>query len=261
MTKSLFDLSCRTAIVTGATKGIGRAIAFRMAEAGAEVVVSSRDEGRCRDAADEITAAGGRAIGIPVNISHIEKLDGYLDRVREQISHPVTVFVGNAAVNPYYGSIVDIEEAAFDRIYNANVKSTLWMVRRLTPEMKEHGGGAIIFVTSISALRGTDDIGAYGASKAALTSVARSLAVGLGPDGIRANCIAPGLIKTDFAKPLLEDPEKVAAVERRYPLRRIGEPDDLAGAAVFLASDASRFVTGQTIVVDGGVSIAGTGRL
>ncbi|MHB2263643.1 SDR family NAD(P)-dependent oxidoreductase [Aliihoeflea sp. PC F10.4] len=257
---SLFDLDGKTAIVTGATKGIGRAIATRLAEAGAEVVVSSRDVERCETVAQEIRNLGGKAVGIALNISRIDDFDPYLERVRAQTSNEISIYVGNAALNPHYGPMLTVSEAEFDKIFLGNVKGNIWMAKKLVDGMKRAGGGAFVFVSSISAHRGTDDIGVYGASKAALESVARSLAVGLGADGIRANCVAPGLVRTDFAKPLWTDPERERVAAERYPLKRIGEPDDLAGAVAFLVSDAGRFVTGQTIVVDGGISIAGTGR-
>ena len=169
----------------------------------------------------------------------------------------VDILVGNAAANPYYGPLTGIEERALDKILATNLKANLWLAKEVLPGMAERRDGAVIFVASIAGLRGTDDIGAYGLSKAALESMARSLAVRWGRHNIRVNCIAPGLVRTDFARALWEDPAKLAAAEAAYPLRRIGDPDDIAGAAVWLASPAGAFITGQTIVVDGGSNIAG----
>ena len=160
--------------------------------------------------------------------------------------------VGNAAANPHYGPIVDVDEISFDKIIDTNVKANLWLCKLLLPAMADRRDGVVILITSIAGLQGTDDIGVYGLSKAAESSMARSLAVGWGEHNIRVNCIAPGLVKTDFARTLWDDAEKLRRAEAAYPLKRIGEPDDIAGIAVFLASPAGSFITGQTIVADGG---------
>ena len=168
----------------------------------------------------------------------------------------IDCLVGNAAVNPHYGPMTTIGESAFEKIFNCNVRANLWLARLVLPGMAERGDGTIIYVSSIAGIKGTDDIGTYGISKAAVIAMARNLAVTWGEHGIRVNTIAPGLVRTDFAKALWENPERLARVEEHYPMRRIGEPDDIAGTAVFLASDAGRYITGQTIVVDGGGTIA-----
>ncbi|MEX2650104.1 MAG: SDR family oxidoreductase [Alphaproteobacteria bacterium] len=255
----LFSLAGKVALVTGGTKGIGRAIALRLAEAGASVAVASRDVERCKKTAEAIAATGARAAGIPCNVSHIDKLPGLVAAVERALGG-IDVLVGNAAVNPHYGPMTEIPESAFDKIFTANVKANLWLARLVIPGMVARGGGAIVFLSSIAALSGTDDIGTYGASKAALGAMARSLAVRWGAKGIRVNCIAPGLVRTDFARALWDDPEKSRAAAEAYPMGRLGEPDDIAGAAVFLAARAGAWVTGQTIVIDGGMTIAGTGR-
>jgi len=252
----LFRLDGKTAIVTGGSRGIGRAIALRMAEAGANVVVSSRTEEACQTVVAEIEAAGGRAVAAPCNVSRLEALPGLVKAARDAFGR-IDILVGNAAANPYYGPLTGIEERALDKILDTNLKANLWLCKEVLPEMAERRDGAVIFIASIAGLRGTDDIGAYGLSKAALESMARSLAVRWGQHNIRVNCIAPGLVKTDFARALWENPERLAAAEAAYPLRRVGEPDDIAGAAVWLASPGGAFVTGQTIVVDGGITIAG----
>lgn len=251
----LFSLEGKTALITGATKGIGRGIALRMAEAGAQIVVSSRKKERCDEVVAEIQAAGGTAIAVPCDTSNIDSVNMLADKALETFGR-VDVLVGNAAANPHFGPLVEIDSASIDKIIATNMKANLQLAKRLLPGMAANRDGAVIFVTSVAGLRGSNDIGAYGMSKAALSSMARSLAVGWGEFNVRVNCIAPGVIKTDFAKPLHEDPETLRKTEALYPLRRLGEVDDVAGVAVFLASRAGAFITGQELVVDGGAVIA-----
>ena len=255
----MFSLEGKTALVTGASRGIGRAIAESLAEAGAAVVISSRTAGDCEDVAESIRKTGGKAVAIACNVSHLDALPGFVAEAEAALG-PIDILVGNAAANPHYGPMTEIEEPAFDKIIDTNIKANLWLAREVLPKMAERGGGTVIFVSSIGACRGNDDIGTYGISKAAEEAMARNLAVGWGRKNIRVNCIAPGLVRTDFARALWDDPEKLRYAEAAYPLGRIGDPEDIAGVAVFLASDAARFVTGQTIVADGGVTISGTGR-
>ena len=254
----LFDLTGQVAVITGASKGIGRAIAERMAEAGAKVVVSSRKIDACQEVVEGIRAKGGDATAIACNVTHIEQLESLIEKSLKAYGH-LDCLVGNAAVNPHYGPMTTIDEGAFEKIMNCNVRANLWLSRLVIPQMVERKGGTIILISSIAGIKGTDDIGTYGMSKAADMAMARNLAVRWGEHGIRVNTIAPGLIKTDFAKALWEDPARRASVEAQYPLRRIGEPDDIAGTAIFLAADAGRYITGQTIVVDGGSTIAVNG--
>ncbi|MGY8998148.1 MAG: SDR family NAD(P)-dependent oxidoreductase [Alphaproteobacteria bacterium] len=254
----LFDLTGQVVVITGASKGIGRAIAERMAEAGAKVVVSSRKIDACQEVVEGIRAKGGDATAIACNVTHIEQLESLIEQSLKAYGH-IDCLVGNAAVNPHYGPMTTIDEGAFEKIMNCNVRANLWLSRLVIPQMVERKGGTIILISSIAGIKGTDDIGTYGMSKAADMAMARNLAVRWGEHGIRVNTIAPGLIKTDFAKALWEDPVKRASVEAQYPLRRIGEPDDIAGTAIFLAADAGRYITGQTIVVDGGSTIAVNG--
>ena len=250
----MFDLAGHVALVTGATKGIGRAIAFALARAGARVVVSSRDEERCAETARAITDAGGEASGYACNISHLDRLQGLVDHAVATYGR-IDCLVCNAAVNPHYGPMATITEDAYDKIMATNVKSNLWLCNMVAPQMAERRGGSIIIISSIAGLAGSAGIGVYGISKAADSQLARNLAVEWGADNIRANCIAPGLVKTDFARALWEDPERRAKALEGYPLGRLGEPDDIAGAAVFLAARAGQWLTGQTIVIDGGWAI------
>jgi len=254
----LFDLTGQVAVVTGGSKGIGRAICERMAEAGAKVVVSSRKIDACEEVVAGIKARGGEAMPVACNVTHIDQLQNLVDESMKAYGK-IDCLVGNAAVNPHYGPMTTIEESAFEKIMNCNIRANLWLSRMVLPQMAERRDGSIILISSIAWIKGTDDIGVYGISKAADMAMARNLAVRWGEHNIRVNTIAPGLIRTDFAKALWEDPEKLASVEAQYPLRRIGEPDDIAGVAILLAADAGRYITGQTIVVDGGSTIAVSG--
>jgi NAD(P)-dependent dehydrogenase (short-subunit alcohol dehydrogenase family) len=226
-----------------------------MASLGARVVVSSRKIEACEPVVEGIRQAGGEAIAIPCNISRKAEVEALVAGTRERLG-PVDVLVCNAAVNPVYGPMSSLSDEAFDKIMGANVKSNLWLCNLVIPEMAERGGGAVVIVSSIAGLRGTGVIGGYGISKAADFALARNLAVEWGPQNVRINCIAPGLVKTDFARALWEDPQALEQRNSQTPLRRIGTPDEIGPVAAFLASSASSFMTGQTVVVDGGVTIA-----
>jgi NAD(P)-dependent dehydrogenase (short-subunit alcohol dehydrogenase family) len=253
---SLFDLNGKVAVITGSSRGIGRAIAWRMAEQGARVVISSRKAQACEEVVAEINAAhgAGRAIAVPANISSKDELRRLVDATNQAFGK-IDILVCNAASNPHYGPLSGIQDEQFRKILDNNVIANHWLVQMVVPQMVARRDGAIIIVSSIGGLRGSPVIGAYNISKAADMQLARNLAVEYGPHNVRVNCIAPGLIKTDFARALWEDPERLQQVNTMAPLRRIGEPDEIAGTAVFLASRAGSFVTGQTIVVDGGVTI------
>ncbi len=252
---NLFDLTGKVAIITGSSRGIGRAIAERMADHGAKVVISSRKAGPCDEVAAEINAAHpGHAIAVPANISSKADLQRLVDETRKAFGQ-IDILVCNAASNPYYGPMAGIEDDQFRKILENNVIANHWMVQMVAPEMVARKDGAIIIVSSIGGLRGSPVIGAYNISKAADFQLARNLAVDLGPDNVRVNCIAPGLIKTDFAKALWDNPDTLKRATSGSPLRRIGEANEIAGAAVFLASAAGTFMTGQAIVIDGGATI------
>ena len=253
---NLFDLTGKVALVTGSTKGIGEAIVHRFAEHGAKVVVSSRKADACEKVAGDINKARGKdvAAAIPCNINYKEQLQNLVAQTRAKWGR-IDVLVCNAALNPYYGPQMDIPDEAFDKIMGANVRSNHWLCQLVLPEMVERKDGAIVIVSSIGGLRGSPVLGAYCISKAADFQLARNIAVEYGPHNIRANAIAPGLIKTDFARALWENPETLRRSTAGAPLRRIGEPDEIAGAAVFLASKAGSFMTGQAVVVDGGATI------
>lgn len=252
----MFDLSGKVALITGSSRGIGRAIAERMAEFGAKVVISSRKAEACEEVAAGINALGGSAIAHAASISDRGALQGLVDRTMAEWGR-IDILVCNAAVNPYYGPLLDITDEAFDKIMASNVRSNLWLCAMVMPQMGEREDGAVIVVSSIAGLKGNTALGAYGISKAADMQLVRNLAVEWGPRNVRVNALAPAIIRTDFARKLWEDPTIYAKATQGYPLRRIGEPDEVAGAAIFLASSAGAFVTGQTIVIDGGMTIGG----
>jgi NAD(P)-dependent dehydrogenase (short-subunit alcohol dehydrogenase family) len=253
---NLFDLSGKVAIVTGSSRGIGRAIAEALAEQGAKVVISSRKAEACEEAARAINDRHGEGTAsvVPANISSKEALQQLADETRRQLGR-IDILVCNAASNPYYGPMGGIADDQFRKILENNVIANHWLIQMVAPEMVERKEGSIIIVSSIGGLTSSTVIGAYNISKAADFQLARNLAAEFGPAGVRVNCIAPGLVRTDFARALWENPETLKAVTRGTPMRRIGEPHEIAGAAVFLASPASTFMTGQTIVVDGGSTI------
>jgi len=253
---SLFSLQGKVAVITGSSRGIGRAIAERLAEHGAKVVISSRKLEPCEQVAAALNAkhGAGTAIAVAANISSKDALHQLIEQTTQRLG-PVDVLVCNAASNPYYGPMAGISDEQFRKVLDNNILSNHWLINAVAPGMIERKGGSIIIVSSIGGLRGSSVIGAYCISKAADLQLARNLAVEFGPHNVRVNCIAPGLIKTDFARALWENPEALAARNAETPLRRIGEPDEIAGAAVYLASSASSFMTGQALVVDGGVTI------
>jgi NAD(P)-dependent dehydrogenase (short-subunit alcohol dehydrogenase family) len=253
---NLFDLTGKVAIITGSSRGIGKAIAERMAEHGAKVVISSRKLEPCEEVATALNAkhGAGTAIAVPANIASKNDLQNLVDETLRAFGQ-VDICVCNAASNPYYGPLAGISDDQFRKILDNNIISNHWLIGMVAPAMRERKDGAIIIVSSIGGLRGNAIIGAYNISKAADFQLARNLAHEFGPDNVRVNCIAPGLIKTDFAKALWDDPATLERSTKGVPLRRIGEPDELAGAAIYLASKAGSFMTGQALVVDGGATI------
>jgi len=253
---SQFDLTGMVAIVTGSSRGIGLASARELAEHGAKIVISSRKQDACAAVAAELNAKHGEgtAIAVAANISDKARLQHLVDETRAQLGR-IDILVCNAASNPYYGPQAGIADDQFRKILDNNIVSNHWLIQMVAPEMLERRSGSIIIISSIGGLRGSPVIGAYCISKAADMQLARNLAVEFGPSNVRVNCIAPGLIKTDFARALWEDPQRIEAANTSVPLRRIGEPEEIAGAVVFLASSASNFMTGQTMVIDGGVTI------
>ena len=254
----MFDLTGKTAIITGSSKGIGRSIAFAMAEQGANVVVSSRKADACQVVADEINqkyeGKSGRAMVIPCNISDTTALQMLVDETRAKLDK-IDILVCNAATNPYFGSIQNIPEKAIDKLMDNNIKSNILLCQMVIPEMVERKEGSIIMISSVGGLKASTVIGGYNVTKAADIMIVKNLAAEFGKHNVRTNAIAPGLFRTDFAKALWENPDILKASTAGCPMRRIGEPDEIGGAAVFLASKASSFVNGHTLVVDGGVMV------
>lgn len=253
--KNPFDLSGQVAVITGSSKGIGRSIAEVMAGMGAKVVVSSRKADACEEVAAGIRRAGGEATVIPCHIGRKEDCQGLIGGAIAKYGK-VDTLVCNAAVNPYFGPLSGISDDQWDKIMESNVRSNLWLANLSAPGMAERGGGTIVIVSSIGGLKGSAKLGAYGVSKAADFGLTRALAVEWGPKNVRVNAIAPGLVKTDFARALWEDKANLDKRLENSPLKRIGDPDDIGGIAAFLASKPASFITGQVIVADGGVTIA-----
>ena len=256
MASSLFDLTGKVAVITGSTRGIGRAIAEEMARAGAKVIISSRKTEACEEVAAAIRAEGLEATPIACNISKKAELENLVAETRK-VYGKIDVLVCNAALNPYYGPMAGASDEVFTKIMAVNIQSNLWLCNMVMPEMAERKDGSVIIVSSIGGLKGSTVLGLYCISKAADFQLVRNLAVEWGEHNIRVNAIAPGLVKTDFAKALWDNPDTLAKVEAGTPLRRIGESIDIAGAAVFLGSKAGSWMTGQQIVIDGGVTISG----
>ena len=258
MTSNLFDLSGKTALITGSSKGIGRAIAVEMARHGATVVISSRKAENCAEVAaainTELVGQPGRAVVIAAHIGHKEELARLVKETRDKLGK-IDILVCNAAVNPAYGPMRDLADSAFEKILDINILANHWLCHMVLPEMIERRDGAIIIVSSVGGLRGHATLGAYCISKAADLQLVRNLAVENGPHNIRVNAISPGLIRTDFARALWENPDTLARRTEHDPLRRIGEPEEVAGIAVYLAARAGSFTTGQNFVVDGGATI------
>jgi NAD(P)-dependent dehydrogenase (short-subunit alcohol dehydrogenase family) len=255
---SLFDITGRVAIITGSSRGIGRAVAEHLAKHGAKVVISSRKLDACMPVAEAINEARGRgtALAVAANISSKEDLANLVDKTRETFGK-IDILVCNAATNVHMGSMSTLTDEQFRKILDNNILSNHWLIQLVAPEMTARRDGAIVIVSSVGGLKGSAVLGAYSVSKAADFQLARNLAVELGPHNVRINCVAPGLIKTDFAKALWQNPTIAKTYEQATPLRRLGETDDVAGAVVFLCSPAGRFITGQTLVIDGGATVGG----
>ena len=256
VTTNLFDLTGHVSLLTGASKGMGRCMAIALAQHGSKVVVSSRKIDQCEAVVAEINDECGeeRAIAVACNIGYKDQLQALVDETHERLG-PIDNLIANAGVNPFYGSMSDIPDEAFDKTLASNVRSNHWLCQMVLPDMIEKGRGAIMITSSTGAFAGSETLGTYNISKLADIALVRNLALEWGPKGVRVNAICPGLIKTDFAKALWDNPESVARVNEQTPLRRLGESEDFMGLAVYLASDASAYVTGQALTVCGGTNM------
>lgn len=251
----LLQLKDKVVLVTGSSRGIGRAIAEMMAEAGAKVVVSSRKAEACEPVAEAIRAKGGEALVVPCHIGNPDDLQNLVDTTLRAYGR-IDVLVPNAAINPVYGPMQDLPDEVFDKMLTTNVSRMVTLAKMVLPGMAENGGGSMVIISSVAAIKGSTTLGAYGVTKAADAAIARALALEWGPSNIRVNAIGPGLIKTDFARALWENPERIERINNANPLRRMGTVDEIAGTALWLASPLSGYVNGQLIIADGGQSLA-----
>ena len=249
----LFDLSGKTAVLTGASKGMGLAMATALAEHGAKVVISARNQDQLETATQTINSLCGKDMAIPIvaNAGQRDALENLVETARSRAGS-IDIVIGNAGVNPYFGPTSEISDAAYQKTMTTNVQSNLWLAQLTVSDMVKKGAGSVIFTASVAALKPSEQLGTYGMSKLALIGLTRNLAQEFGPHGVRFNAICPGLIRTDFARELWENPKVEDRIQQQIPLRRLGEADDLKGLAVFLASDASRYMTGQALTVCGG---------
>jgi len=255
----LFDLTGKVALITGASKGMGKAMAEGLAEHGAKVVISSRKLDQCEATAAEINekCGAGSAVAIACNIGYKEQLQELVDQTRAQLG-PIDILIGNAGVNPFYGPMSEIPDSAFDKIMASNVRSNHWLCQMVAPDMIAKGSGSMMITASVGAFGPSVNLGTYNISKLADIALVRNLAAELGPHGIRVNAICPGLIKTDFASALWDNPDAAKRANEATPLRRLGEAEDLKGLAVFLAAEgASGYITGQAMTVCGGTHMWG----
>lgn len=255
MTTPLITLTDKVALITGASRGIGEAIAHAFADAGAKVVLAARKPDALEAVAHAIIAKGGQALAVPAHTGKSEDVKKLVAAAIEKFGK-IDVLVNNAATNPYFGPMLDIEDSAFDKTFEVNVKGYFWLAREVATHLQSRNAkGSIVNVASVAGLAAAPMQGVYGMTKAAVISMTKSFAAELGASGIRVNAIAPGLVETKFASALTSNEDILKLVTNRTPLGRHGQPNEIAGAALYLASDASSFVTGQTLVVDGGFTI------
>ena len=252
---SLFNLKNKSFLITGSSRGIGKSIALHAAKEGAKVIISSRKIDACNATADEINTLIGQEVAFPIqaNIAHEEELNNLVDQTNKLLGK-IDVLICNAATNPFMGSMADIPSDAFDKVMNNNIKANHILTNLVTPQMIDRKDGVIIIISSVGGTIGSNLIGTYNISKAADIQMVKNIAVEYGHHNIRANTVAPGLIRTDFARGLWENPVIHEQYTKTHPMRRIGEPDEVAGAVIMLASDAGKYINGQTIIVDGGAT-------
>jgi len=247
------SLKGKVAIITGASRGIGKAIAIEMAKSGADVVLASRKIADLEKVADEIKATGRKAVPVAAHIGRMEDINALVTRAKEEFNK-IDILVNDAATNPTMDSAIDASDRAWDSIMNLNLKGLFFLSQAVARVMREHGGGVIINVSSVAGVT-PDILPIYSISKAGVNMATKVMAQQWAPFGIRANTLSPGQIKTGFSEALWGNPDIYKVIMDRTPLKRIGVPEEIAQAAVFLASDKASFITGQNLLVDGGVSI------
>jgi NAD(P)-dependent dehydrogenase (short-subunit alcohol dehydrogenase family) len=252
-----FSLDGKVALITGGSRGIGRAIALRLAQAGARVVVSSRKIAGVQAVADEIEESGGEALAVQAHVGRAEDVTALVERTVEVYGR-VDIAVNNAATNPHFGPLLTADEGQWDKILDTNAKGVFRVCKAVVPQMEAQGGGKIINMTSVAGMPPSPGMGIYGISKAGIIMLTQVLAMELGHANIQVNAIAPGIIKTRFSQVLWSTPQIAEPVLARLPLGRFGEPEDVAGLALYLASPASDYVTGGVFMVDGGMNVAPT---
>lgn len=251
----LFDLSGQAALVTGAAQGLGLAIAGALAEQGARVVVSDLDGEACERVAAGLRSRGAQAVGLPGDLAHGSEVER-VAALAQAAFGGIDILVSNAGIQGPYGPLAAVSDEDWQRVLEVNLRASVRLTTRLIPAMAARGGGSVVLMSSIAGLRGNGAIGLYGVSKAALTQLARNLAVEWGPRGVRVNAVSPGLIRTPLATGLLDDEAFLARRLQATPLRRVGEPEEIAGVVAMLASRAGGFITGHNLVVDGGTTIS-----
>jgi NAD(P)-dependent dehydrogenase (short-subunit alcohol dehydrogenase family) len=252
----VFDLTDKVAIVTGGSRGIGRAIALAYADAGAQLVLASRKQEGVDAAADEIRQRGGRALAVATHMGQADDVASLVEKAVEAFGG-IDIAVSNAATNPHFGPILTASSSQWDKIHEVNLKGAFLLAQQVAPHMKARGGGSLLMVASLAGLRPSTGMGVYSVFKAGLIMLTQVLARELAPDGIRVNALAPGVIRTRFSSALWETPEVAESIAAATPMGRLGEVDDVVGAALYLASPLSAFVTGEVLVIDGGLNLAG----
>jgi len=251
-----FRLDGKVALITGASRGIGLAIARRVCAQGARTIVSGRNPAACEQVAEELRGAGGEARSLLLDLERIDALPAAAAEAQVMWGR-IDILIANAASVTHVGPMARVDSESFDTMFRTNLKSYVWLCNQILPGMVERRDGSLVFIASTSGLVGERGLGVYAMAKAAEMQLVRNIAVEYGRHNIRANAIAPGLVKTDLTRPLWSNAEKLERVVSAYPLRRMAEPEDIAGVAAFLASTAAAFMTGQTVVVDGGGLIGG----
>jgi NAD(P)-dependent dehydrogenase (short-subunit alcohol dehydrogenase family) len=254
MNPHLFSLAGKTALISGATRGIGLAIARAYGQAGARLVITSERLDDCQRVAASLMDEGMDVFSIKADLGRKSEVDALAAGVLEHFGG-LDVLVCNAGVAPHLGPLATADESAWQTTLDVNLRSAVWLTTALVPSMAARGGGSVVLMASIAGVRGNKSLGLYGLSKAALAQLARNLAVEWGPANVRFNAISPGVIQTDFARPLTDSPELIEKRLALTPLRRVGTPDEIAGVALLLATPAGGFMTGQNIIVDGGTTM------